>query len=348
MKKTVRSFALIAAGVMLFSSGTGGMALAKTVSSDHAGNLSAGAVSVNMDLTSEKDDFGVIGKLSAGSTAVAVTGTNDLSRVFYSLPSVEEKVQDRIMTASAQAAAEAAEAAVFGYKNLGISTVDKLNVREEADRSSKPVGRMDDGAACEIIGYDGDWAQIESGEVEGYVLASYLATGKEATDIATDLATEMVTVHADALRVRSAADLGASILAKVDNGTQLEHPGDKDIDEPEDWVAVQLGTDTTGSVASEYVDIGKCLKTAKTLKEIYSTVVSGGGTNNVVSAGATTLTAFATQFVGNRYKWGGTSLTGGADCSGFVLSVFAQYGISLPHSSAGCGERRNHRRQART
>lgn len=48
--------------------------------------------------------------------------------------------------------------------------------------------------------------------------------------------------------------------------------------------------------------------------------------------------AFATQFVGNPYKYGGTSLTGGADCSGFVMSVFKQFGIELqehPGSRAG-------------
>lgn len=42
---------------------------------------------------------------------------------------------------------------------------------------------------------------------------------------------------------------------------------------------------------------------------------------------------FACQFVGNPYKWGGTSLTEGADCSGFVMSVYANFGVELPHSS---------------
>lgn len=42
---------------------------------------------------------------------------------------------------------------------------------------------------------------------------------------------------------------------------------------------------------------------------------------------------YAMQFVGNPYVWGGTSLTNGCDCSGFVMSIFAHYGISLPHSS---------------
>lgn len=43
---------------------------------------------------------------------------------------------------------------------------------------------------------------------------------------------------------------------------------------------------------------------------------------------------FATQFVGNPYVWGGTSLTNGADCSGFTQSVFANFGISIPRTAA--------------
>ena len=44
--------------------------------------------------------------------------------------------------------------------------------------------------------------------------------------------------------------------------------------------------------------------------------------------------SFATQFVGNPYVYGGTSLTNGADCSGFVMSVYKNFGVSLPHSSS--------------
>lgn len=43
---------------------------------------------------------------------------------------------------------------------------------------------------------------------------------------------------------------------------------------------------------------------------------------------------FALQFEGNPYVYGGTSLTNGADCSGFVMSVFAQFGYSLPRVAA--------------
>ncbi len=47
---------------------------------------------------------------------------------------------------------------------------------------------------------------------------------------------------------------------------------------------------------------------------------------------------YALQFVGNPYVWGGTSLTNGADCSGFVYRIFNNFGIEIPrtgHSSLG-------------
>lgn len=50
---------------------------------------------------------------------------------------------------------------------------------------------------------------------------------------------------------------------------------------------------------------------------------------------------FAVQFVGNPYVWGGTSLTNGADCSGFTMSVFAQFGYSLPRTAAAQYEASN-------
>ena len=61
---------------------------------------------------------------------------------------------------------------------------------------------------------------------------------------------------------------------------------------------------------------------------------SGGGSVAVVGSGTGAQVAeYALQFVGNPYVWGGVSLTNGADCSGFIMAVYAQYVYSLPHSS---------------
>ena len=68
-----------------------------------------------------------------------------------------------------------------------------------------------------------------------------------------------------------------------------------------------------------------------------------GGSSSGSSQGSATGQAvvnYALQFVGNPYVWGGTSLTNGADCSGFIMSVYAHFGYLLPHSSAAmrsCG-----------
>ncbi len=64
---------------------------------------------------------------------------------------------------------------------------------------------------------------------------------------------------------------------------------------------------------------------------------SGGGSSSSVSVPGSgkgqQIASYACQFIGNPYVAGGTSLTNGADCSGFVMSVYKAFGISLPRSS---------------
>ncbi len=66
----------------------------------------------------------------------------------------------------------------WGYNNIGIAQVDNhLNVRNNPSEDGKLVGKMSNNAACEILGIDGNWAKIKSGEVEGYACTDYLLTG---------------------------------------------------------------------------------------------------------------------------------------------------------------------------
>ena len=63
-----------------------------------------------------------------------------------------------------------------------------------------------------------------------------------------------------------------------------------------------------------------------------SSKADGSGSGSASGSGQA-VASYACQFVGNPYVWGGESLTNGADCSGFVKSVYAHFGVSLPHSS---------------
>ena len=99
----------------------------------------------------------------------------------------------------------------------------------------------------------------------------------------------------------------------------------------------------SGSSTSSKNNTSGSSSSAATSKDNGSSSSSSSGSSGTsVSYNPTgqSVVNYACQFVGNPYVWGGTSLTNGADCSGFIMSVYAKFGVSLPHSSgamAGCG-----------
>lgn len=217
-------------------------------------------------------------------------------------------------------AEEEAVGGAFGYTNLGIARVeDHLNVRETADDNSKIVGKMGNDSGCEILEVVGNKAHIVSGSVEGYVSMDYLLSGPGAVAYANQIVKKLATVSADGLKVRNVPSLDGEVINLVAYGEELEV-----VEELDGWVKV-LYDGQEAYVSAEYVTVGENLKTALNMSEF----LYGVGVSDV----RVELCEYAKQFRGNPYVWGGTSLTKGADCSGFVLSIFAKYGISLPHSS---------------
>lgn len=78
----------------------------------------------------------------------------------------------------------------------------------------------------------------------------------------------------------------------------------------------------TAYVSQKYVSSKKTTASTKT-------------STNTSSSKGQQIANYATKFVGNPYRWGGTSLTKGADCSGFIKAVYKKFGYNLPHSSSG-------------
>lgn len=218
--------------------------------------------------------------------------------------------------------AKNAEGALWGYTHLGICNVEEnnLNVRQEPDESGKLIGKLPKNAACEIISSENGWAKITSGKVEGYVKEEYLLTDYEAKKKGEELASALAVATTDGLNIREYPSTDAEIVTQVASGEAL------DIVEIQDdgWIKVYLD-DEEVYVSADYVEVKSDLETAITMTEL----LYGQGVSDI----RVDICQYAKQFLGNPYVWGGTSLTRGADCSGFVLSVFAKYGVSLPHSS---------------
>ncbi len=219
------------------------------------------------------------------------------------------------------AAAEEAKGALWGYTNLGIADVESgnLNVREVPSTDGKLVGKMPKNAACEILDEADGWAHIKSGEVEGYVSTEFLMTGPDAKIYADSLIRTVAVANTDGLNVREQANTDSAVLTQVLKDEELEY-----VETLEDWIKVSIDGEEA-YVAAEFVTVEEKLDTAITMTEL----LYGEGVSDV----RVDLVEYAKQFLGNPYVWGGTSLTKGADCSGFVLSVFKKYGITLSHSS---------------
>lgn len=209
----------------------------------------------------------------------------------------------------------------YGYENLGIANISDghLNIRESASTDSKIVGKMNNNAACEILGYDGDFVNISSGGVTGYIKSDFLLTGGDALEKASEIISEVATINADSVRIRSGADTGSEVIGSASNGYDFTVLGEEG-----DFIKIDFDGEE-GYVSRQYASVSEKLPEALSISEFKY----GAGVSDV----RTDLVEYAMQFVGNRYVWGGTSLTKGADCSGFVMSVFAKYGIYLPHSS---------------
>lgn len=221
------------------------------------------------------------------------------------------------------AKAKEAEGASWGYTNIGIADVESgnLNVRAEASTKGKLVGKMPKDSACEVLDIDREngWAHIKSGEVEGYVSTEFLLVGPDAKLRAGELAHKVVIADTDGLRVRDEADVNSAVMTQILKGEELEY-----VEALDGWYKVYVDSEE-GYVSAEFAHVEENLDTAVTMTEL----LYGMGVSDV----RVELCEYAKQFVGNPYVWGGTSLTKGADCSGFVLSVFKKYGVNLPHHS---------------
>ena len=105
--------------------------------------------------------------------------------------------------------------------------------------------------------------------------------------------------------------------------------------------AANKGTSSSTSKPSGGTSSGSTSSGSTSSGSSSSGNTSSGSTSKPSYSGkGSSVVAYATQFVGNPYVWGGESLTNGADCSGFIKSVYAHFGVSLPHSSSAmrsCG-----------
>lgn len=235
------------------------------------------------------------------------------------------------------------------YANIAIAQVSaSLNIRAEANEDAEVLGKLyTNGAATVLETLDG-WYKIESGSVTGYVSADYVVVGDE--EVCKAASERIATVTTDTLKLRKEASTEAGVYTLISMDQKLTV-----LDESvEGWVKVKFKS-YEGYVSADYVTLETKYSYAESKEEEAARLAAeeearcreaeaaaaaaareeaarrsynpptGGSGQDVVN--------YAVQFVGNPYVLGGTSLTNGTDCSGFVMRIYEAFGVSLPRTS---------------
>ena len=204
--------------------------------------------------------------------------------------------------------------------SVGVGTVntDALRLRDEASTSATVLGTASKGDTVVVLEDAGNgWYKVDYKSVEGYMSGEYLNVSAKA-DVT--IGYGLVQSQGSPLNVRSGPGTSYGKVTSLNNGAVVNIVG---IDNG--WYKISTNG-VTGYVSSDYM---------VTCKD--SAGSRGDGATAVATASSSSLgqqvVDYAKQFLGNPYVYGGTSLTNGADCSGFVMSVYKNFGVSLPHSS---------------
>lgn len=304
----------------------------------------------------------------ANYTSTALTSTSLPAAGISSamIQCIKDGENDAVM-ASAQPEVQENDAPVVAseFADIAVATVvNYVNIRAEASEESEKLGKLYSNCVATVLATEGDWYKIESGSVTGYVKGEYVTVGDET--LARSVGRRLATVTTETLKVRTGASMDSEVLGLVPGGDDLTV-----IDESKDgWVGVSV-EEGTGYVSADYVELSTEYNYAESKEEeearlkkeeeerqaaaeaaaaaaeaeaaksaskksSKSTKSSGSSKSYKAPSGSngSAVANYACQFVGNPYVYGGTSLTNGADCSGFVMSVYKQFGISLPHSSS--------------
>lgn len=331
------NYVKLTAGVL-----TGFMALSSVPYAVYAAGPTAGVASYTSDIVSTSNT------LTAGVTSM--------------LTDVMLKGDETSETATDVATTDA-EPVKSAYADTAVAQVsDSVNIRASADENSESLGKLyNNGIGTVLETTDNGWYKIQSGSVTGYVKGDYVVVGDDA--LVQSAGRRVATVNTETLKVRTTASTDAEVLGLVSGEDDLTV-----VDESTDgWVGVSTA-DGTGYVSTDYVTLDteftyaeskeeeaarlakeeaerKAAEEAKAAKAAAKKSSKSSSKSSSSSSSEKSYSApsgsngqavvnYASQFVGNPYVYGGSSLTNGTDCSGFVMSVYAQFGISLPHSSS--------------
>ena len=223
--------------------------------------------------------------------------------------------------------AAAARAKEVGHTYGIIKGAATVRLRATPDLNGKTLTLLGEGARCSVVGQEGSFVKVAvDTDLEGYVSSEYIETEVEFKEAVSS--EEEKTQAEEKAQAQKEAD--AAIQALEEAKTEQKSAQFASASKNGSGIPIIEANPEKGTqqnVAAPTI--------AKPEESSNKEPDSPGekDSSKVVSASRNAVVAYAKQFLGNPYVYGGTSLTNGADCSGFVMSVFSHFGINTGRSS---------------
>ena len=214
---------------------------------------------------------------------------------------------------------------VFAYDIQGgtVTTSSMVNIREQATTASDSLGKLGNETRVAVLDETNGWYKIAYNGTVGYMSADYVETQP-----IMNIECGGAQVTTAVLNMRSGPGTENSIVTKLYEGNVAKIIGINS-----GWFKVQYGGNT-GYIHPDYVKVVPYTAPAATVRSSTPLVTyPSTGTASAASGSRQDILEYAAKYLGCKYVYGGASPSG-FDCSGFTMYVFANFGISLSHSSA--------------
>lgn len=248
----------------------------------------------------------ILGKLYRGSAATILKKKGDWVRIKSGTVEGYIKAEYLAIGKNAEKLADK-----YGTRIATVTTTT-LKVREERNTECTVLTLVPEGEEFEVTKVYKDWVKIIVDEgTKGYVSREFIKMSVEFNEAISKEEEEEIERRKREAEEEARAAYQAAQAAKASQAAQA---------------ASSSHSSSGSSSSSSKSSSGSSSSSSSSAKTDTSKVSTGSGTGSDVAA-------YAQKFIGNPYSYGGTSLTNGTDCSGFVQSVYSKYGYSLPRTS---------------
>ena len=207
-----------------------------------------------------------------------------------------------------------------------------VNVRQGAGLNTDVLTTLHNGKNVKVIGKQGEWYKVQVDGITGYIYQEYISINK----------TVNKDTHTSSLTNKTINNYASSLISKTVN-KDASNSTNKTINKDTSNSTNKITNKDTNNSINKTVNKDTSNSASKTINK--DTSNSTNKTINKDTSSSTGVTAqqvlaYAYQFEGYPYVWGGSSPSTGFDCSGFVQYVYAHFGINLPRTTfeqVNCG-----------